>query len=153
MAKKKMKNVYYIVAAVIIVVIIAVYLLRQPAAPEEAAPEAPEAPEAAPEAPPEPEVPTEYVGDELVSNVICADGKISGVVTNTGAETATLAKDIIIQVNAMPVVRPDCEKTVLAPGESINCDNLAGQFPVREAKPNQIVVKAKGQSAQATVTC
>jgi hypothetical protein len=152
MAKKKMKNVYYIVAAVIIVVLIAVFMLRKPAE------EAPEAPEAEAEAEkeaeviPEPTVPTEYIGT-ILSDAVCVGDEIQATISNTGETTETIGDKIIVQVNALVVRDPGCDEMTLAPGENTRCSDMSGPFPVRVGKQNQVVVKLKGDSAQATVTC
>lgn len=156
MAKKK-NNVYYIAAAVIVVIVIAVLLMRKPA-------EMPEEPEVVePEVVveeeevvlPEPEVATEYAGDEIIANAVCIGREIQAVITNTGTETVEIGRGLTIQINGNAVVKPDCEKTTVAAGESIQCDNLAGPLVglVKPGKQNEVVVKLKAASAQATVTC
>ena len=152
MAKTK-KNIYYIAAAVIVVVIIAVLLMRKPAeVPEEPEVEEPEVVEEEEEVLPEPKVATEYKGDELISDAVCADGKIGAIITNIGEEEATIPKDIKILLRGMVVIDPDCEKMTLAAGESILCENVAGHFSTGTGK-QQVTVILKGASAQATVTC
>ncbi|MBW2965975.1 hypothetical protein KY342_02620 [Candidatus Woesearchaeota archaeon] len=149
------KNMYYIVAAVIVVVIIAVLLMRKPAAPEITEPEITE-PEVVEEEEkivlPKPKVETEYKGDELISDAVCADGKIGAIITNTGTESASIPKDIKILLRGMVVIDPDCEKMTLSAGESITCENVAGHFPTGTGQ-QQIMVRLKGAEAQATVTC
>ena len=153
MAKKSKKNMYYIVAAVVIVVVLIAIFMRGP---KEEAPTAPTAP-TEPTAPvvPEPTVPTEYVGDKTISNAVCIGREIQATITNIGSESVEIGRSMTIQVNGNAVARPGCEKTTLAAGESIYCDNLAGTLIglVRPGKQNEIVVKLKASSAQATVTC
>jgi hypothetical protein len=153
MAKKKSKNIYYIIAAIVVVVILVALYMRGPAeeAPE-AVTEEPEVVEV-PEEIPEPTVPTEYLGDELISNAVCVGSEIQATIANTGTVTETIGDKLIVQVNGLVVRAPVCEKMTVGPGESVRCTNVAGPFPVREGKENLVVVKLKGASAQATVTC
>jgi len=157
MAKKsKNNNIYYIAAAVIVVVIIVVLMMRKPAEPEVTEPEVTE-PEVVEEEPvPTPSVPTEYVGDQIISNAVCVGKTIQATIKNTGTETVEIGRGMTIQLNGMAISRPVCEKTTVAAGESIKCDNLAGPLAglIRTGgKQNEIVVKLKAASAQATVTC
>ena len=148
MAKKKSKNVYYIVAAVIIVVLIAVFMLRKPA---EEVPEV-EVPEEEEIVIPEPTVPTEYIGT-ILSDAVCVDNEIQATISNTGETTETIGDKIVIQLNGLVVRAPTCEKMTLAAGENTRCSDMSGPFPVRTGKANLIVVKLKGDSSQATITC
>ena len=151
MAKKSKKNMYYIVAAVVIVVVLIAIFMRKPA---EEAPEAPEVP-TTPTTPavPEPTVPTEYVGDQLISNAVCVGDEIMATITNTGTSTETIGDKIVVQVNGLVVRAPICDKMILGPGESVSCTDVSGPFPIRAGKENLVIVKLKGASAQATVTC
>jgi hypothetical protein len=154
MAKKK-KNIYYIIAAIVVVVVLVAWFMRKPAVeeekemPEEAAEEMPE--EAAPEMP-TPKVPTEYVGD-ILSDVVCIGDEIQATITNTGDQTEKIGDKLVVQVNGLVVRAPVCEKMTLAPGESVRCSDVSGPFAIRTGKENLVIVKLKGDSSQATVTC
>ena len=154
MAKKKSKNVYYIVAAVIIVILVAVFMLRKPADVGSDVPDVPDVEtEQEPEVViPEPTVPTEYVGS-ILSDAVCVDDEIQATITNTGDLDETIGNKLIVQVNGLVVRAPVCEEMDLAPGESTRCSDMSGPFPIRTGKENLVIVKLKGESSQATVTC
>ena len=153
MAKDNKKTMYIIAAVVAIVILLVIFMqLRKPA-------EIPEAPAEVPAAEPEPELPevevaTDYIGEgEMISQVACIEGKISGKLTNVGDETLTVGKTMTIQLRGMNVLDPGCDATELASGESTTCMNLNGFFPVVSGQ-NEIVVRASGgKEGKATVTC
>ncbi|MBW2982013.1 hypothetical protein KY343_03980 [Candidatus Woesearchaeota archaeon] len=153
MAKNKSKNLYYIIAAIVVVVILIAIFMRKPAeeVPEEVVEEVPEE-VVQEEVIPEPTVPTEYVGT-IVSDAVCVGDEIQATITNTGDQTETIGDKLIVQVNGLVVRAPICEKMTLAPGESVRCSDVSGPFPIRAGKENLVIVKLKGDSAQATVTC
>jgi hypothetical protein len=149
MAKKQNKNLWYIIGAIVVIVILVLVFMRKPA-------EEPEAPVTEPTGPtlPEAETPTEYAGEgEMVTNAVCADGKVGAVITNVADTTVTLNKEWKVLLRGMVVKDPGCDKTVLEPGESTTCTTLSGTFPLVEGK-NEIVVRMEGaKEGKATVTC
>ncbi len=70
---------------------------------------------------------------ELVSNLKCENGVISGTITNTGDSTIDLTKDIRIIIRGLVVANKllVCEKTTLKPGESTSCSKLNGVYQIR----------------------
>ena len=148
------KNMYYLVAVVVLVVVlVAVFMMRKPAE----VPVAPPAPvEEVEEGPvlPEAEVPTEYAGEaEIVTQAVCADGKVGAVITNVADVEVTLMKEWKVLLRGLVVKEPGCDKTVLAPGESTTCTTLNGPFPVVSGQ-NEVVVRiADAKEGKATVTC
>ncbi|MBD3354565.1 hypothetical protein GF361_01110 [Candidatus Woesearchaeota archaeon] len=159
MAKKKKtkkepksnKNIWYILGAIVVIVILVLVFMRKPA--EEPAP-AP-APEPEPEETlPEPETPTEYAGEgEMVTQAVCADGKVGAVITNVADVTAEYMVNWKAQIRGLVVKDPGCDKTVLEPGESTTCTTLNGNFPVISGQ-NEVIIRIAGaKEGKATVTC
>ena len=150
------KNLYYIIGAIVVIVVVVLLVInRQP--PEEAPPAVP-APAPAPEPEPEPvlpepEVPTEYVGAELVSNAVCANGKIGAIITNVGEDTVSIGKDLKILMRGLVIKEPGCDKDELAPGEQTTCTTLNGVFPVIDGKNEILIRSIGGLEGKATVTC
>ena len=60
---------------------------------------------------------------ELLSDLSCADEKVTAVFTNTGSEELDVA-DVEFWLNVVPDPSPDCDAETLAPGESTVCSGL-----------------------------
>jgi|GEM_PF-4490780 len=108
--------------------------------------------------PAEPVVPVEPVTVpvaelELLTDVVCANGMISGVITNNGEEAWTLNEDIKVILNGGWDKEPGCDKTTIEPGESMVCDGI--DFPIvqKPGKKNVVVVVADGSRATEEVYC
>ena len=150
MAEKQ--NIYYILAVIVIIIVVAAIAMKlgkepaQAPAPVIPGPTAPTLPEA--------EVPTTYEGDaEMVTQAVCADGKVGAVITNVASETLTVGTEIKFLLRGMVVKEPGCDKTEVAPGESTTCTTMNGNFAVSSGK-NEVVVRIAGaKEGLATVTC
>ena len=90
---------------------------------------------------------------KILSALKCLDGAIEGIVTNTGDKELTLAKDIKVLINGLIVVDPECDKLVLAPGESVYCRDLSGHYAIRKGQVNRVQLNLLGERAVEVVDC
>ena len=125
------------------------------------APEAPVTPPPVVETPvveepvlPTPEVPTTYAGEkELVTNAVCANGKVGAVITNVLDTNVVLGTDVKFLLRGMVVKSPGCDKTELAAGESTTCTTMSGTVPLVPGV-NEVVVRVTGaKEGLASVNC
>ncbi|MFC1801444.1 hypothetical protein ACFLZB_03190 [Nanoarchaeota archaeon] len=101
---------------------------------------------------PEP-TPTVAVEDlELLTDVVCVNGKINMIITNNAEEDWTINDDVKIILNGGWDEEPGCDKEVLASGESTLCEEV--DFPVvLDTRKNVLVVRADGQTAKEEIYC
>lgn len=149
MAEKQ--NMYYIIAVIVIIIVVAAIAMKLGKEPSQPAPVIP-----GPTGPtlPEAEVPTSYEGDtEMVTQAVCADGKVGAVITNVADKTLQVGTEIKFLLRGMVVKSPGCDKTELAPGESTTCTTMNGDFKVVSGKNEVIVRDGSAKEGLATVTC
>ncbi len=114
--------------------------------------------EPAPPALPEPviivEEPTEEAEPgKMLSELRCIDGAIEAVVTNTGETEAAIGDDIKVMINGLLIVDPECDKYILAPGESTYCKDISGHIKIRTGKENRIQLNALRERALEVIDC
>lgn len=134
---------------ILAVLVLAIFACKPPVE-EEVPPVVPEVEEAPEEAPEVEEAPPTPI--ELISAARCIDDKIEATIANTGTETAEIAKNLKILLRGMTVSDPDCDETILEPGESTFCANIAGHFPLAEGN-NRVLVRLADQELEVTVVC
>lgn len=81
---------------------------------------------------------------EFISDLRCADDKITGVITNIEDEQIQLNGNVKVMLNGNVVVDPECDKLVLEPGESTICSDLSGHFSIRTGKVNTMQFNLAG---------
>ncbi|MEE9525364.1 MAG: hypothetical protein V3V78_02035 [Candidatus Woesearchaeota archaeon] len=107
------------------------------------------------------EVPEQIIPEEqeqieevkMLELLRCSNGAIEAVVTNTGTEAVTLAKDVKVLVNGLLVVDPACENLTISPGESTYCQDISGHLATRTGKVNTVVTNAKHERAIEYIDC
>ena len=101
----------------------------------------------------EPTTPTVAVEDlELLTDVVCVNGKLNMIITNNAEEDWTINDDVKIILNGGWDEEPGCDKEVLASGESTLCEEV--DFPVvLDSRKNVLVVREDGQTAKEEVFC
>ena len=167
--KKDNKNTFYIVAAVLVVILVVILMMRKPVV-EEEAPEVVEPEEVVEEAPviapsEAPEVTEEgtiqYGTRGILSDVTCADGKITAIISNVQDESMTVKpksydSDLIIQVNGMRIQDFTCDKEEIGAGEYTYCEDMMGVLSVKIRDKNEVAVWFKSDDANRgveTVEC
>ncbi|MBW2995681.1 hypothetical protein KY332_00100 [Candidatus Woesearchaeota archaeon] len=95
------------------------------------------------------------LGEEgkMLTLLQCTNGAIEAVITNTGTEEATLAKDIKVIINGLLVVDPECDSMTIAAGESTYCKDISGHIATRIGKVNTIVANAKNDRSVEYIDC
>ncbi|MBW2977233.1 hypothetical protein KY331_00145 [Candidatus Woesearchaeota archaeon] len=111
------------------------------------------APEEVSEQVTEPTTQVQETAKELVSNLKCTDGSITGTLTNTGSGSIDVLKDVKVLLRGMAVAPTllACEKSTLAAGESTKCLKLNGVYPI--ADTNRIVIRVTGDEIIKDVKC
>lgn len=127
-----------------------------PTAPASQAPaqETPSLPASAvPEAPVQTIETTEGKMLEMITQARCLENRIEVVLTNPTDATLTLAKDAKVIMNGLTVVDPECDKLVIAPGESVYCADISGHYSIRNGEMNKIQVNMKAERGLSEVDC
>jgi len=89
----------------------------------------------------------------LLTDVVCVNGKISAIVTNTGDTTWDVASDVDIVLNGGIDEVPGCDKESIAPGESTLCDSIDWPKVSNPGKINAVVVVADGSRQTVKTVC
>jgi hypothetical protein len=90
---------------------------------------------------------------DSVSAVRCVDNKIELLLTNPTDKTLTLARDIIVHVNGMIVVDPECDRDTLMPGRSVYCSDISGHLAIRQGKKNRVKIDMDPDRSDIVVDC
>ena len=99
------------------------------------------------------ETETAPASGQFVSELMCIDDKITGVITNIEKEQIQLNGNVKVMLNGNVVVDSDCEKLVLEPGESTTCADLSGHFAIRTGKVNTMQFNLIGKRFIEYVDC
>lgn len=88
----------------------------------------------------------QYGSRGILSDVKCADGKISAIITNVQSTTMkalqnSMESDLAIQVNGMRIQDFVCDKTEIEAGKSTACSDMMGKLSSKiRAKGNEVAV-------------
>jgi hypothetical protein len=89
---------------------------------------------------------------ELLTDVVCVNGKIHAVFSNNADKDWTINDNVKFILNGGWDEEPGCDKEVLSPGESTLCEEI--DFPVvLDTRKNILVVRADGQTAKEEIYC
>ncbi|MBW2982014.1 hypothetical protein KY343_03985 [Candidatus Woesearchaeota archaeon] len=90
---------------------------------------------------------------EVVSDVNCIDNKIELLLANPTNKTLTLVEDIVIHLNGMIVVDPECRISTLMPGKKVFCSDISGHLAIRKEKKNTLQISMGSEKFDFVVDC
>jgi archaellum component FlaF (FlaF/FlaG flagellin family) len=152
----------YLFLVILALLVLCLAGCKKAAVEEKAAPTAPTVPEPTPPQPPVtaviPEETTEATVQtstklEMVSEARCAANKIELRLTNPTQQTLTLGKDAKIILNGLVVTDPECDKLVVAPGESVFCSDISGHLSTKTGELNKVQINMGTERSTSEVDC
>lgn len=90
---------------------------------------------------------------DMAADVRCVDDRIELMFTNPTNDTLTLVKDVIIEVNGMVVVDPECNILTIKPKKKALCIDISGHLPIKEGKENTVQLSTKTEKVRLVVDC
>ena len=90
---------------------------------------------------------------EIVSRVRCIDDKIELLFTNPTNKTLTFVEDIIIHLNGMIVVDPECYRYTINPGKRVFCNDISGHLPIRKGRQNLLQLSTDLEKFEFVIDC
>lgn len=80
--------------------------------------------------------------EQLLTELRCVDNKIEARITNILNEKMELSKAVIF-INGLLKRNPECDKSVLEPGESTFCENLISKVNLKD-RGNKLLFRIYG---------
>ena len=90
---------------------------------------------------------------EAVSKLRCVDDKIELFLANPTNDTLKLVQDIVIHLNGMIVVDPECSRYTIIPGKKVFCSDISGHLPIRKGKKNNLQISMGSEKFDSIVDC
>ncbi len=90
---------------------------------------------------------------DMAADVRCVDDRIELMFTNPTNDTLTLVKDVIIELNGMVVVDPECNILTIKPKRKALCTDISGHIPIKEGKKNLIRLSTKTEKVRLVIDC
>jgi hypothetical protein len=90
---------------------------------------------------------------KLISYIRCHPDGIEAVIQNTGDDEVTIGKDIKVMINGLLTSSSECDKLVLAPGESTYCKDITGPISHKKGKVNKIQLNLLHDRAIEEIDC